>query len=273
MVANNVAFAGVVMSTGSPSVRTSISSSDNLTKERPTVLVVGATGKVGRRVVRELRQVGCEVRAGGRAGGKYEQVASEENWGEETAVKEVNLDVTQDGVSDLVTAIGDADVVVSAFGSFKSFGAVDGFGIAKLARAAGESGSATQFVLVSSLGVGRPWVFPTALFNLFGGLLIFKDYSEHVLRGVSRRTGLKYTIVRPGGFEAPKDDHYLTHKSRLYPRNSLSLGTVSALQIAKLITTCILNPSESNRKTVELIAEEDAPDEDLVAQLEKISLD
>lgn len=237
------------------------------------MLVVGATGKLGARIVRELRGAGCEVRAGGRAGGKYEKVAAEEGWKEGEVVTQVTVDVAKDDEDSLLSALGDASVVVSALGSPGSFGAVDGFGIAKLAKAAGRCGSTTQMVLISSIGTGRPWVFPTGLFNLFGGLLLFKDYSEHVLRGVSKRTGLKYTIVRPGGFERPGDDYYLTHKARLYPRNSLSLGTVSAVQIAQLVAAAVLHPTESNGRTVEIIAEQDAPEEDLIAQLDKIPVD
>lgn len=264
---NSAAF---VAATGRHFIVCQNSVSDSSTSTRPKVLVVGASGKIGRRVVRELVSHGCSVRAGGRSEGKFDQVSNEENWLQDN-VERVNLDIAEDSQDDLVKALGDATTVVCATGNAKSFGKVDGFGIAKLCRAAGAAKHVDQMVLVSSIGVGRPWVFPTTLFNLIGGLLIFKDYSEHVLRNVSRKTGLKYTIVRPGGFERPTDDHYLTHNIVLYPRNSLSIGTISASQIAQFIATAVMNVDVSSGKTVELVAEDDAPKVDLITQLKKIT--
>lgn len=58
---------------------------------------------------------------------------------------------------------------------------------------AAAAGGVQQFVLVSSLGTGKPG-FPAGVLNLFWGVLIWKRQAEAALE----RSGMSYTIVRPG---------------------------------------------------------------------------
>lgn len=229
-------------------------------KTAPMVFVAGASGNVGRRLVKTLAEAGCAVRAGCRdVASCKEKVGSLGDV--EELVSYVPFDVTES--PRLEAAIGDAEVVVSTLGAPFSFGKVDGFGIANLMGTAAVLPAVKQLIVVSSIGVGRPFAFPAALLNLFGGVLLFKDYSEAATRRVALNHSKTYFIVRPGGMERPTDDFKLTHNLKLEPRNSLSGGLVSQLQIAELVTAAILNPDAAANKTVEAIAEETAPKVDL----------
>ena len=164
------------------------------------VLVVGATGETGRRIVAQLRAAGVAVRAGVR------DVKKGQSLGLALAGAElVKADVT-DGVDALVDAIGDADAVVCATGFTPSFNlgkdnakAVDGLGTRALIDAAKRAG-VKRLVLVTSLLTNAPAVGQAEnpnykVLNLFGGILDEKRGSEIYLE----RSGLQYTIIRPGG--------------------------------------------------------------------------
>lgn len=229
-------------------------SGEEATSSKPTVFVAGATGNVGRRLVRKLAEAGCTVRAGSRDKKKCFDAVGDISTLPGT-VEHVQFNVGEKEKE----AIGNASVVVTTLGAPFSWGAVDGKGIAQLMTSAASKSTVDQLIVVSSIGVGRPWAFPAAFLNLFGAVLIFKDYSEKVTRKVARQNGKKYLIVRPGGMESPTDDFYLTHNMRLAPRNSLSNGLVSNMQIAELIVAAVHDPQFADGKTVEAIAETDAP--------------
>lgn len=240
------------------------------TDSKPTVFVAGATGRVGRRLVDKLAEAGCSVRAGSR-----DPSTCKQNVGKPANDNE-NVDFIQFDVNDynnISSRIGDASVVISALGAPFSWGRVDGFGIANLMKVAASSSSVKQLIVVSSIGVGRPWAFPAAILNLFGAVLIFKDYSEKATRSAARKNGKSFFIVRPGGMEAPTDDYYLTHNLVLESRNRLAGGNVSNMQIAELITAAVLSPDVADGKTVEAVAETKAPKVDLRTLLEGMKPD
>eukprot|EP00963_Diacronema_lutheri_P007953 scaffold684_cov345-Pavlova_lutheri.AAC.32 len=188
------------------------------------VFVAGATGKVGFRAVRELARRGYQVRAGVRNlekgnrclayqdlpeklayTGQDEEMRKQWNQVSLENVRAVAFDV--DRPETLADAIGDAKVVVSCLGAPESeiFDVdaprrIDGQGTSALVRAAADLG-VEHFVMVSSLGAGR-FGMPASLLNAWGKVLEWKKESEDVLR----RSGMKYTIVRPGGMERPTDD-------------------------------------------------------------------
>lgn len=237
---------------------------------KPMVFVAGATGNVGRRLVRKLAEAGCSVRAGSRDKQKFEEIVGDLSK-LSGPVEHVPFEVTEEKT--YKAAIGSASVVVSALGAALSFGAVDGSGIARLMRTSAGMRDVQQLIVVSSIGVGRPWAFPAAALNLFGGVLIFKDYSENVTRKVAKENGKKYLIVRPGGMESQTDEFSQTHNLLLKPRNSLASGLVSNMQVAELIVAAILNPVAADGKTVEAIAKTDAPKVDLGTLLQNTPRD
>ena len=178
----------------------------------------------------------------------------------------VLLDITDPDT--IIPAIGNASRIVCAVGAAESEFTdltapmrIDGEGtinLIKAAAAAAASGSGSvsidHFILVTSLGTGK-WGWPAGVLNLFGGVLIFKRRAEEALE----RSGLRYTIVRPGGMERPTDEYKLTHNVRLAPRDTLFGGQVSRLQVAELVSSAIANPEVSGNKCLEVVAETTAP--------------
>lgn len=130
---------------------------------------------------------------------------------------------------------------------------IDGDGSVALVEAAASCG-VSQFVLVTSLGTGK-FGLPAAALNLFWGVLNEKRKAEKALE----RSGMSYTIVRPGGMERPMDDYKATHNLVLKPRDTLFGGQVSRLQVAELVTAAILNPELAENKCLEVVAETTAP--------------
>ena len=152
------------------------------------VFVAGGTGRVGQRVVRELAQRGVEVRLACRNPQKGQRIVEDLLPPEtQSKVECVEFDVTKDenitsetlrGAETVVSAlgIGENDLLKSPFGPYQ----IDGRGTTKLIEIARDSG-VKKFVLVTSLGTGTPWKFPTVLFNLFWGLLVWKKKAEDAL--------------------------------------------------------------------------------------------
>lgn len=253
---------------------TATASPPSTSSSKPRVFVAGGTGNVGTRLVRLLSEAGCAVTATSRSVSNFELGDLDPSCRE--LVTPIELDVKTADVPQLQELIGDANVVVSTLGAPFSFGRVDGAGITKLARAAYAQPSVSSTVIVSSIGVGRPLAFPAAALNLFGGVLLFKDYSEQQVRSLARDAKKKFLIVRPGGMESPTDEFGLTHNVKIEPRNTLAGGLVSNLQIAQLIVEACLNEDEAMGtlgKTVEVVAETDAPKVPLLQLLQDAQQD
>lgn len=193
-------------------------------------------------------------------------------------VTTVSYNATNKDIAALKLALGDAVVVVSALGSTEglnllSFAQVDGYAVKRLMQTAATLPDVRQLVIVSSIGVGSPFLFPAAALNLFGGVLLWKDFSERATARAARNSGKSYFFVRPGGMERQSDDFGNTHNIRLAPRNTLGGGVVSRMQVAQVIVNGILNPDLVKNKTVEVVAETTSPKIDLAVLLEKAKED
>lgn len=153
------------------------------------VLVAGATGGVGKAVVKQLVDQGIECRALVRDGLK----ASRE------------LPSTMDGMQimegnvynyrDCARAVEGCNAVICCTGPTDRFDPLQPFkvdfeGNSNLAAAAKAAG-VKKFVLVTSIGVDDV-LFPL---NLLWGVLFWKKQGELAVQ----RSGLDYTILRPGG--------------------------------------------------------------------------
>lgn len=102
---------------------------------------------------------------------------------------------------------------------------IDGEAAIALVEEAKASG-VKRFIMVTSLGTTKiGW--PASVLNLFWGVLYFKKLAEQALI----RSGMAYTIVRPGGMERPTDTYKETHNTVLYPRDTQFGGQVSRLQV------------------------------------------
>jgi len=214
------------------------------------VVVIGATGATGIKVVKELQAIGgLQVVAGVRNLDKAKKLGLEG-----LGVELVKLDVTSD-VGAMAQAIGDADVVVCATGfvpgnPFKMAEAahqVDNVGTVNLVDAAVKAG-VKKFVLVSSiLTNGRGWGQENSagfrITNAFGGVLDEKLVAEKHLRS----SGMDYTIIRPGGLK-----NEVSGKLAFSPEDTLASGEVSRELVAKVMAQAAVLGSSSN-KVVEIV--------------------
>ena len=153
--------------------------------------VTGASGKTGWRVVQEALGRGYEVRAllrpdsavsEGLAGAEIQRL----ELGDAAALRQA-----LEGCEALVIATG-ARPSVDLLGPMK----VDALAIRSQIAACKEAG-VDRVVLVSSLCSGR-WIHPL---NLFGLILIWKGVGERWLQ----ESGLRWTVVRPGGLKETED--------------------------------------------------------------------
>ena len=161
--------------------------------------VAGATGETGRRIVKQLVDRGIQVRAFVRDEAKAREILPE-------GVEIVTGDVLQ--AQTLKDALKGCTVVFCATGAKPSIDPtqpylVDFEGTKNLVNAAKAEGI-EQFVLVTSLCVSK-LLHPL---NLFWGILVWKKWAEEYLQ----RSGLTYTIVRPGGLKNDDNDDRIIMK-------------------------------------------------------------
>lgn len=206
------------------------------------VLVVGATGATGKRIVNELVQRGIPTRAMVRDAEAARSVLPE-------AAEIVVGDVLQPQT--IREAIADCTVLVCATGATPSFDftgpyKVDYEGTKNLVDGA-KSGGIQHFVIVSSLCVSQ-FFHPL---NLFWLVLYWKKQAEDYLIA----SGLPYTIVRPGGL---KNDDDNTDPVVMTGADQLFEGSIPRQTVAKVCVEALLTP-EAKNKIVEIVAKPDAP--------------
>ena len=134
---------------------------------------------------------------------------------------------------------------------------IDGDGAIKLIQTARDLGL-KRFIMITSLGTTK-FGWPASALNLFWGVLFWKAQAEKELA----KSGMAYTIIRPGGMERPGDDYKETHAMVLAPRDTYFGSQISRLQVAELVAACLGNLEASGNKIVEAVAEEEAPERDL----------
>lgn len=153
------------------------------------VFIIGANGKVGRQVAKQLSGSSHDVRVGLRS---KEQYADFESLG----ATPVALDL-EHGVASIQDAIQGSDIVIFTAGSGGHTGAdktilIDLDGAAK-AVAAAEGIQASQFIMVSALNADSPETWSDSMKPYY----VAKHYADRLLR----ESSLAYTILRPGGLK------------------------------------------------------------------------
>ncbi|RMZ56568.1 hypothetical protein APUTEX25_001415 [Auxenochlorella protothecoides] len=218
---------------------------------------------MGARIVRELLNAGKKVRAGARnieEAEKYADLAAAYGLLAPDAVRRLQIvpfDL-RDDVDALQRAIGNANTVVSAARSTGNDArSIDGEGTVRLVQAAAEAGVG-KFTLVSSAGVGSGGFLAGILNLATGNALTFKKLAEDALQ----RSGLDYTIIRPGNLEDAGDDYKLENNVRISDSRSALGKKVSRLQVAEVVAASI-DISASSNKVLEVDAARDAPKEDI----------
>jgi len=245
--------------------------------ETSKVVVAGATGQTGRRVLERLAKAGnTEVIGGVRnidkatkslgeastvvRGAMVQQVASVDT----SAVNLKRLDVVKDSVDDLAANMAGAQSLVIATGFIPgknpaSWSAacheVDNVGTIKLIDAAKKTGTVKKIVMVSSiLTNGRNWGQEKSpgfvITNVFGGALDEKLVAENYLR----QSGIDYTIVRPGGLKSKPP----TGALQISAEDTLNSGEISRDLVADVVIAS-LTDKKANNKILEIIEDDGTP--------------
>jgi uncharacterized protein YbjT (DUF2867 family) len=201
--------------------------------DHPTsVLVVGATGSIGRRVVAAAQRHGLDVRALVRDPGRAERLLP--------GAELVRGDL--EAPDNLPAAVSDVDAIVFAHGGNGSPGAarhIDYGGVAAVLHAL--DGRTPRLALMTSIGVSRRGAYGGST----GQLLDWKRRSERLVRA----SGARYTVVRPGWFDAvgPGDERLVLEQT------DTGNGGIGRDQLAEVLVRSILTDTAVNR-TFELFA-------------------
>ncbi|WP_261540056.1 SDR family oxidoreductase [Burkholderia multivorans] len=204
-----------------------------MTANSSTVLVVGATGSVGRLVVEEALREGYSVRALVRNAGRARGLAPQ--------AQPVVGDLTRPET--LGAAVEGVDAIVFTHGSDggRAAEAVDYGGVRNVLFAL--DGRPARIALMTLVGATNP--------NGYGPAL-WKRRSERLVRA----TGLPYTIVRPGWFDYNDADQLqlVARQGDTRWHGGPRDGVVSRRQLAQVLVRS-LALSSADRKTFELDSE------------------
>jgi uncharacterized protein YbjT (DUF2867 family) len=219
-----------------------------MSTNRMTVLVVGATGSIGRLVVDAAIRQGHAVRALVRDPAKASRFAR--------GAQVIVGDVTRpDTLSDAVEGV---DAVVFTLGSDGAgkVGAerIDYGGVRNVLRALGAR--TARIALMTAIGVTNR----TGAYNRATEAHDWKRRSERLVRA----SGLPYTIVRPGWFDSNGPDEHrlvLLQGDRRQAGNPND-GVVARRQIAEVLARS-LTSEHALRKTFELVAAAGPAQDDL----------
>lgn len=201
------------------------------------VLVAGAAGNTGKRIVRRLLERGHEVRALAR---KAEQLPELEDLGAEGC----RVDLERDEDARIAGAVRGCEAIIFAAGAGPGSGparkeTMDYGGAVKLMQAAGAEG-AGRYVLLSSMGV----VDPGGAVEEMQPYLIAKAKADVQLQA----SGLSYTIVRPGRLTDGAGTGRISAAPELARR-----GEISREDVAATLVEC-LEVENTRRRTFEILA-------------------
>ncbi|GAQ85199.1 NAD(P)-binding Rossmann-fold superfamily protein [Klebsormidium nitens] len=236
-----------------PAAAAAAASAESLVQPPASVLVIGAGGATGGRIVRELLKRGYKVKAGVRDVEK-----GKAKLGAADGLSFVKTDVTEPE-SVIAQAIGDAEAVIVATGKASlnpaDSWAVDNLGTQKAVDAAKKKG-VKKFVLVSSIltngaAIGQFFNPAYLVLNIIGGGVLFAKLKaeEHI-----KKAGVDYTVVRPGGLsnEPPAGSVVMGSEDTLFG------GRISRDLVALVAVEALVSKNAS-KKVVEVIESPDAP--------------
>lgn len=221
--------------------------------DRPsTVLVVGATGSIGRYAVAEALQHGYAVRALVRDQARAVRILPE-------GVDLVIGDLTRPDT--LGPAVDAVDAIVFTHGSTTGERDVrdnDYTGVANVLKAL--DGRRAYIVLMTAIGTTRPGV----------AYAQWKLRSERLIRA----SGNPYTIVRPGWFDYNQPDQRTIVMLQGDRRQSGSPadGVIARDQIARVLIDS-LHIDAADHRTLELVAEHGPDQDNLTAVFASLSPD
>jgi uncharacterized protein YbjT (DUF2867 family) len=198
-----------------------------------TILLGGATGANGNHVLRQLHDLGLDVRGMTRNVDRaIKKFGSQYTW--------IKADVTDP--DSLTAAVEGVDIVISAVASMMPFGSntsekVDYEGTLNVATAAKAAG-ATRFVIITSSSSGVKDHF---LNTIGGNVLIWKGKAEQVLVD----SGLEYVVVGPAAID---DSPGAQQMISLIPRSEYRAGMVIGWEdLASVVIAAAGRPDAANR--------------------------
>ncbi len=209
------------------------------------ILVVGATGSVGRLVVAEALDAGYRVRALVRDRARAEDILPPQ-----TTL--VVGDLTAPG--SLPAAVAGVDAIVFTHGSDSQAREVNYGGVRNVLFAL--DGRPVRVAMMSAVGVTRP-IEDSRRDTAFQG---WKRRGERLLRA----SGMPYTVVRPGWFDYNTADQLrmVFRQGDTAQSGSPRDGVIARQQIAEVLVAS-LSSAAANRKTLELVAEQGPAQTDL----------
>ncbi|MEO0330267.1 MAG: SDR family oxidoreductase [Bacteroidota bacterium] len=221
------------------------------------ILVVGATGKTGSKIVNKLCQAGYSVHALVRNTVKARELLP------------ANIHLIEHNLQDYSgydAIVQGKDIIVYAAGS-ASFGSyyfgkntpkhIDYHSVRQMAMAA-KNHNIKQFILISSMGVTHPFFF----LNLFGRVLTWKLRGENALRS----TQLNYVIIRPGKLV---DESYAPDHCVFYQDDKIRNQSISREEVAEVTKQCVANP-DLMRVTFEIVKGESTITEPLSSKFTRL---
>ncbi|MCF8216869.1 MAG: SDR family oxidoreductase [Chlorobium sp.] len=217
-----------------------------------TVLVAGATGRTGQRIVKSLQLRGIAYRLFVRSREKACSLFDD-------TVAEQCVTGSAESPDDVRRAVEGIDAVICAIGGAVTDpqaappSAIDRDAVIRLASMARQSG-VKQFILISSLAVTKP----DHPLNKYGRVLDMKLEGENGVRELFHKEGLGFTIIRPGGL---LDGPPLQHRLLLDTGDRIT-GSIDRSDVAEIAVLSLTAPSAWNR-TFELIRAEEARQESL----------
>jgi uncharacterized protein YbjT (DUF2867 family) len=237
-----------------------------------SVVVAGATGQTGRRVLERLAATpGLKVVGAVRNTDKAAKALSESSTVirgamvqkvssiDASSVDLKHLDVVKDSVDEMAALLQGSDSLIIALGfvpgnPLKMNSAaheVDNVGTCRLVDAAKQAGVKKVVMVSSILTDGRSWGQEKApgfiITNAFGQVLDEKIVAEKYLRA----SGLDYTIVRPGGLSSKAPVGAL----KISGENTLNAGEISRDLVADVCVAALSDPKVS-KKVIEIVEDE-----------------
>jgi uncharacterized protein YbjT (DUF2867 family) len=223
-----------------------------------TVLVVGATGSIGRLVVEEAVKKGLAVRALARDPRKARRLFPD--------VELVAGDLARP--DSLIPVVAGVDAIVFTHGSDGGGKAgaesVDYGGVRNVLVALG--GRSVRIALMTAIGVTNR----EGDYNRQTEAHDWKRRGERLVRA----SGLPYTIVRPGWFDYNKPDEHrlvLRQGDRRHAGNS-SDGVIARRQLAEVLVASLASDG-ALRKSFELVATKGPAQQDLDAEFARLEAD
>jgi uncharacterized protein YbjT (DUF2867 family) len=212
------------------------------------VLVAGASGKIGKRLVRRLVERGHDVRGMAR---KDEQLEELEGMGAEP----FRLDLESDADEKVGEAARGCDAIVFTAGAGPGSGAarketMDYGGVVKLIEAADKE-NVRRYVIVSSMGYADP-----------GGRGEMEQYLLAKLKAdvAVQTSDLEYTVIRPGRLTDDDDAGNIDAAPQLgrygeTPREAVAAAIVESLEL-----------ENTKRRAIEILSGE-KPVRDALAEI------